>query len=49
LETYFVIESFEQLFRDTAPDFTPIYRRLKMLEALPADTLLADEVSVGGV
>jgi phenylalanine-4-hydroxylase len=48
-ETYFVIDSFEQLFRDTAPDFTPIYRRLKTLEALPADTLLADGVSDGGV
>lgn len=48
-ETYFVIDSFEQLFRDTAPDFTPVYERLKTLEALPADTLLADEVSEGGV
>jgi phenylalanine-4-hydroxylase len=28
-ETYFVIDSFEQLMRDTAPDFTPIYARLR--------------------
>jgi phenylalanine-4-hydroxylase len=28
-ETYFVIDSFDQLLRDTAPDFTPIYARLK--------------------
>jgi phenylalanine-4-hydroxylase len=32
--TYFVIESFEQLMRDTAPDFTPIYARLRSLPAL---------------
>ncbi len=28
-ERYFVIDSFAQLMRDTAPDFTPIYARLK--------------------
>jgi len=28
-ETYFVIDSFEQLMRETAPDFTPIYARLR--------------------
>jgi phenylalanine-4-hydroxylase len=28
-DTYFVIDSFEQLMRETAPDFTPIYARLK--------------------
>jgi phenylalanine-4-hydroxylase len=27
-ETYFVIDSFDQLMRETAPDFTPIYRKL---------------------
>ena len=27
--TYFVIESFDQLMRETAPDFTPIYARLR--------------------
>ena len=34
-ERYFVIDSFEQLMRETAPDFTPIYQRLR---ALPAET-----------
>ena len=28
-DTYFVIDSFEQLMRETAPDFTPIYARLE--------------------
>jgi phenylalanine-4-hydroxylase len=28
-DTYFVIDSFEQLMRETAPDFTPLYARLK--------------------
>jgi phenylalanine-4-hydroxylase len=28
-DTYFVIDSFEHLMRETAPDFTPIYARLR--------------------
>jgi phenylalanine-4-hydroxylase len=28
-ERYFVIDSFDQLMRETAPDFTPLYSRLK--------------------
>jgi phenylalanine-4-hydroxylase len=28
-ETYFVIDSFAQLMRDTAPDFTPVYERVR--------------------
>jgi phenylalanine-4-hydroxylase len=28
-ERYFVIDSFEQLMRETSPDFTPIYARLR--------------------
>src|SRR4029077_11609492 len=28
-ERYFVLESFEQLLRETAPDFTPLYERLR--------------------
>jgi phenylalanine-4-hydroxylase len=28
---YFVIDSFEQLMRDTAPDFTPIYEKIRKL------------------
>jgi len=33
-ERYFVIDSFEQLMRETAPDFTPIYERLRRLPVL---------------
>jgi len=30
-DCYFVIDSFAQLMRETAPDFTPIYARLRAL------------------
>jgi phenylalanine-4-hydroxylase len=33
-DTYFVIESFEHLMRETAPDFTPIYARIRNLQVL---------------
>ena len=33
-QTYFVIESFQELFDKTAPDFTPIYQRVKALPEL---------------
>jgi phenylalanine-4-hydroxylase len=39
-DTYFVIDSFEQLMRETAPDFTPIYARLRGLPAIAADAPL---------
>jgi phenylalanine-4-hydroxylase len=42
-ETYFVIDDFQQLFNDTAPDFTPLYARLKQLPPLPANALLPGE------
>jgi phenylalanine-4-hydroxylase len=32
--TYFVIDSFAQLLRETAPDFTPIYAKLRNLPTL---------------
>jgi phenylalanine-4-hydroxylase len=32
--TYFVIDSFAQLMRETAPDFTPLYQKLRALPAL---------------
>jgi phenylalanine-4-hydroxylase len=32
--TYFVIDSFDQLMRETAPDFTPIYAKLRALPSL---------------
>jgi len=38
--TYFVIESFDQLMRETAPDFTPIYARLRTQPALAPDANL---------
>jgi len=34
--TYFVIDSFAQLMRDTAPDFAPIYGKLRTLPPLAA-------------
>lgn len=43
---YFVIESFEQLLNDTAPDFTPYYEQLRQLPTLepgastPGDRIL---------
>jgi phenylalanine-4-hydroxylase len=45
-ESYFVIRDFEQLFTETAPDFTPIYERLKTQEVLPANALLAGETNL---
>lgn len=41
--TYFVIESFDQLFDATAPDFGPIYQRLKTQPAHPAGVVLPGE------
>jgi len=42
-ETYFVIDSFQQLFDATAPDFTPLYRELSPLPDLPADAAPAED------
>jgi len=36
-QTYFVIDSFQELFDKTAPDFTPVYERVKELPELSAD------------
>jgi phenylalanine-4-hydroxylase len=36
-DSYFVIDSFESLLAATAPDFAPIYSRLKQLPALAPD------------
>ena len=35
--TYFVIESFQELFDKTAPDFTPLYERVRGLPELSVD------------
>ena len=40
---YFVIESFEQLFDATAPDFAPTYRELRSLPALDAGSVQPGE------
>lgn len=45
-QTYFVIESFQQLFDMTAPDFTPLYAALKSLPELPADSLLETDAQI---
>jgi phenylalanine-4-hydroxylase len=41
--SYFVIDSFQQLFEATAPDFTPVYREVR-------DTISkAGEIEAGSV
>ncbi|HSW33848.1 MAG TPA: phenylalanine 4-monooxygenase [Steroidobacteraceae bacterium] len=42
-QTYFVIDDFAQLFRETAPDFAPIYRQIAAQPQLAADTLLPED------
>jgi phenylalanine-4-hydroxylase len=47
-ETYFVIDSFEQLMGETAPDFAPIYRELASLpEFEPGDIQASDNLLKG--
>ncbi len=46
-ETYFVIHDFQQMFDETAPDFTPVYERLSKLDDYPANTLLPGEIDLG--
>ncbi len=41
--TYFVIDSFEQLFEATAPDFGPLYARLQRQPSHPAGIVLPGE------
>ena len=41
--SYFVIESFDELFAATAPDFTPIYREVHALPAVEAGAVLPGE------
>ena len=40
-KTYFVIDNFEQLFDMTAPDFAPVYERVKQLPEFEAHAALA--------
>ncbi|HYM17297.1 MAG TPA: phenylalanine 4-monooxygenase [Micropepsaceae bacterium] len=39
-ETYFVIDSFEQLFAETQKPFAPLYERIKLLKPHPAYAVL---------
>ena len=41
--TYFVIDSFQQLFDATAPDFTPVYGVVRGLQEVEAGIVLAGE------
>jgi phenylalanine-4-hydroxylase len=47
-DTYFVIDGFAQLIADTAPDFTPIYERIRTLPSYRTDEALAGDVVVPG-
>lgn len=48
-QTYFVIDSYDQLFEETAVDFGPIYQRIAPLpEYGPADVLSTDRVFTHG-
>lgn len=40
---YFVIDSYEQLMRDTAPDFTPLYEQLRQQDEIPAGDVLSSD------
>ena len=43
-QTYFVIDSFQQLLDLTAPDFTPLYEQLKSLDELGAGARFAQDL-----
>ncbi len=45
-QTYFVIDSFRQLFEMTAPDFTPFYRELVGLSEIDARQSLAQDSAI---
>ena len=41
--SYFVIDSFQQLFEATAPDFTPVYQAVRQLAEIEAGVVLPGE------
>ncbi|MGB8338881.1 MAG: phenylalanine 4-monooxygenase [Burkholderiales bacterium] len=45
-ETYFVIDSFQELFDATAPDFAPYYARLRQLPEIAANETIAADRTV---
>ena len=44
--TYFVIDSFEQLFEMTAPDFTPLYAAVRAAGEIAAGEQIASDLSI---
>lgn len=46
-ETYFVIDSFEQLFDATRPDFAPIYRAVAPLADIEPDQRIDSDIDCG--
>lgn len=44
--TYFVIDSFDELFEKTAPDFAPLYESVRALGELAADATIANDSSI---
>ncbi|MDM7944663.1 MAG: phenylalanine 4-monooxygenase [Hydrogenophaga sp.] len=44
--TYFVIDSFDQLFKLTAPDFAPLYSAVRSLGELAADASIDSDSSI---
>jgi phenylalanine-4-hydroxylase len=42
-QTYFVIDDFGQLFRETEPDFTPLYAEISGQDPFPADLVLPQD------
>ena len=48
-DTYFVIDSFDQMFAETRPDFTPIYKEIEKLSIImPEDIVPGDDVITRG-
>ena len=45
-ETYFIIDSFRELFDATAPDFTPYYAQLRSRRDLAANETIATDILV---
>ncbi len=46
-DTYFVIEDFDRLVRDTVPDFAPVYSRLRALHSIAPDACVAGDTLYG--
>lgn len=46
-DTYFVIEDFARLVRDTASDFAPVYSRLRMLPSIAPDASVSGDTLYG--